>query len=104
MQSARQNVGEPSDPHADQPIVTAGPAPEKADLILLLVHGRGADARSMHSLYEALELPNISALAPQAAGYTWYPNSFLSPMESNQPFLDSALRKLETIVTNLTAR
>ena len=30
-------------------------------------------------------------LAPQAAGQTWYPYSFLSPIPKNEPFLTSAL-------------
>jgi predicted esterase len=94
----------PSDPHADQPIASAGVPIEKADLVLLLIHGRGASAQSMLSLYEALELKNISALAPQAASGTWYPNSFLAPLESNQPFLDSALGKIESIISNLIAK
>src|SRR3989442_195934 len=33
-----------SDPHAGQPLLQAGPRPEEADAVLLLAHGRGADA------------------------------------------------------------
>ena len=80
------------DPHASQPILHAGPTPESADATLLLVHGRGADAQGMLDLYTALDLPRLAALAPQAAGHTWYPHSFLAKIESNQPYLDSALR------------
>jgi len=72
--------------------------------VLVLVHGRGATAQSILSLYEELGVENISALAPQAAGQSWYPNSFLAPLEANQPYLDSALRRLESIVTDLLAR
>jgi len=39
----------------------------------------------------------VAAVAPQAAGYTWYPQSFLAPMEMNQPYLDSALARVESI-------
>jgi predicted esterase len=46
----------------------------------------------------------VAALAPQAAGSTWYPHSFLAPLEANQPFLDSALRRLESMVAGLLAR
>jgi predicted esterase len=93
-----------NNPHGDQPIVTAGPAPEDAELVLLLIHGRGATAQGMLSLREALGLETICALAPQAAGNSWYPNSFLAPLESNQPFLDSALGRIGTIVNDLAAR
>ncbi len=90
-----------SDPHANQPLATAGPAVADADLVLLLIHGRGATAQSMLSLLDALGLETVSAIAPQAAGNTWYPNSFLAPMESNQPYLDSALRRIESLVADL---
>jgi len=92
------------DPHAAQEILSAGPAPEEAAATLILIHGRGASAESILSLHDALGLPNLAAVAPQAAGYTWYPQSFLAPIEANQPYLDSALRKLDTIVNDLLAR
>jgi predicted esterase len=92
------------DPHARQPVLTAGPPPEQADGVLVLVHGRGATAQSILSLYEELGVKSLSALAPQAAGQTWYPNSFLASLATNQPYLDSALGRLESIVTDLLAR
>lgn len=91
------------DPHARQPVVTAGPAIEGVDAVLLLVHGRGASADGMIDLYAQLDLPRVAALAPQAANHTWYPQSFLAPIASNQPYLDSALRRLETLVAELVA-
>jgi predicted esterase len=84
-------------------MVRAGRAVDNADLVLLLLHGRGATARGMLSLYDALELDSVCALAPQAAGDSWYPQSFLSPLEENQPFLDSALRRIEYLVSDLLA-
>jgi predicted esterase len=93
-----------SDPHALQPLLTAGPRPEQAEATVVLLHGRGASAESMLSLYGQLILPTIAALAPQAAGSTWYPHSFLAPIEANQPFLDSALNRIESLVGDLLAR
>jgi predicted esterase len=98
----QENVS--SDPHADQPVLTAGPPPEEAGAVLILVHGRGGSAEDMLPLYEELKLPGAAALAPQAAGSTWYPHSFLAPLEANQPFLDSALRRLRLLVDGLLAR
>ena len=92
------------DPHAGQPVLTFGPAAEQADATLVLVHGRGATARSILPLYDELGLENVAAIAPQAAANTWYPNSFLTPIESNQPWLNSALQRLETIVSDLLRR
>jgi predicted esterase len=36
-------------------------------------------------------------LAPQAASQSWYPNTFLAPVEQNQPWLDSALAQVKTV-------
>jgi predicted esterase len=96
--------GDRPDPHAGQPTRAAGPAPEQAVATLMLVHGRGATAESILSLHAELGLEGLAALAPQAAGYSWYPHSFLAPLEANQPFLDSALRRLESLVVDLLAR
>ena len=105
MQPSRQTgVAAARDPHADQPVLHAGPAPEAARATLVMIHGRGASAESILSLYPAFGMEDIAALAPQAAGHTWYPHSFLSPIESNQPYLDSALRKVDTVITDLLAR
>ncbi|MGA2581812.1 MAG: dienelactone hydrolase family protein [Tepidisphaeraceae bacterium] len=88
-------------PHADQPVMTAGPDLKHADLVLILMHGRGGSAEDMLGLHHALGLETVFALAPEAAGNTWYPNSFLAPLESNQPYLDSALQRIDTIVNDL---
>jgi predicted esterase len=92
------------DPHANQRVLSDGPAPEQADATLILLHGRGATAQSILPLYREIASDRIAALAPQAAGNTWYPHSFLAPLEGNQPYLDSALRRIETIVTDLLKR
>ena len=93
-----------SDPHKSQPIITSGPAPEKAAASLVLVHGRGASAESILSLFDELGIEHLAALAPAAAGNSWYPHSFLAPVEANQPYLDSALARLDSIVKDLIAR
>jgi predicted esterase len=92
------------DPHAGQSVVRRGPAPADASLVAILVHGRGATAESILSVAEAIDLPNVSYLAPQAAGRTWYPHSFLTPMEQNEPFLTSALGALSAILADLEGR
>ena len=104
MNMRRTSLKESQDPHRDQRLVAAGPAPERAAATLILLHGRGASAESMVSLYDALGMDSVAALAPQAAGNTWYPHSFLAPLEANQPYLDSALRRIQTIVDDLLSR
>jgi predicted esterase len=44
---------------------------------------------------------DVAYLAPQAAGSTWYPYSFLSPIERNEPGLSSALRVVAQLVSTL---
>jgi predicted esterase len=98
-----QQTGE-SDPHARQPVLAAGVPPEEADATVLLVHGRGASAQSMLALYRELGAGKIAAIAPEAAGQTWYPYSFLASLDANQPYLDSALHRLDALVADLLAR
>ncbi len=38
------------------------------------------------------------------AGQTWYPRSFLAPLQSNQPYLDDSLAQLESLVNDLISR
>ena len=92
------------DPHANLPAVRAGPAPEQARGTIIMIHGRGAPAESILALFPDLAVEGLAALAPQAAGHTWYPYSFLSPIPQNQPYLGSALRAIDAIVTDLLAR
>jgi phospholipase/carboxylesterase len=90
-----------SDPHANQPLLTAGAALNRAKAVLILIHGRGALAQSILLLYDELQQDGLAAIAPQAAGNTWYPQSFLATIAANQPYLDSALRRIESIVEKL---
>lgn len=104
MNSHHSQSDSHDDPHGDQPLLHAGPKPEEAAATLILIHGRGASAESILSLYKVLGIPNLAGLAPQAAGNTWYPHSFLAPIESNQPYLDSALSRIDSIVEDLLSR
>jgi phospholipase/carboxylesterase/glyoxalase family protein len=78
-------------PHQGQPVRTAGEPIERAQVALLMVHGRGARAEDILSLVDQLAQPGFAYLAPQAADNTWYPNRFLDPISSNEPWLSSAL-------------
>jgi len=105
MNNIRQiHTDRAQDPHANQPVVRAGPSPEEAAATIVLIHGRGASAESILSLYPELGIESLAAVAPQAAGHTWYPHSFLAPLEANQPYLDSALNKIAAVVTDLLSR
>jgi predicted esterase len=90
-------------PHQNQPIYTSGKPLEQAQAAMILVHGRGATAESILTLAEELHHPDIAYLAPQAAGYTWYPYSFLSPIEQNEPGISSGITVIETLVNDISA-
>ena len=73
-------------PHQAQPVRTAGEPLDQAKAALLMVHGRGARAEDILSLVDQLAQPGFAYLAPQAADNTWYPNRFLDPVSSNEPW------------------
>lgn len=91
------------DPHAGQPVLTAGKPLAAASGALILIHGRGATAESILDLADYLPHPDLAYLAPQAADYTWYPYSFLSPLERNEPYLSSALARVAAVVAQVEA-
>lgn len=78
-------------PHTGQPILTAGAPRDAADAALVLLHGRGATANGILGLADDLDRSGVAYVAPQAARSSWYPYSFMAPIERNQPNLDSAL-------------
>ena len=65
---------------------------------MILVHGRGATAQSILELGQALDHPDFAYMAPQAADNTWYPYSFLSPLQRNEPGLSSGLEVIGGLV------
>lgn len=93
-----------NDPHQDAEVLHAGAPIESARAVAILVHGRGGAAREFLSLSRWIDLDDVAYLAPQARGNTWYPYSFLAPLEQNQPYIDSAIAKLESIVAGLLGR
>jgi predicted esterase len=90
------------DPHAGQPVLRYGPSPPDARLSVILIHGRGDSAEGILGLARGIEPTDVAYLAPQAAGHTWYPYSFLAPLEQNEPHLSSALRVVGGLVSGLS--
>ena len=92
------------DPHAGQAVLTSGPDPADARLTMILVHGRGASAEDILALASEFRLNDIAYVAPQAAGQTWYPYSFLAPIPQHEPWMSSAFGVLSRLIDSLTAR
>jgi phospholipase/carboxylesterase len=91
-----------SDPHSNQPVLAAGRKLHGAAGAVILVHGRGAPAEDIVNLGREFDHPELAYLAPQAAGNSWYPYSFLAPIQQNEPWLTSALKKLGKIVEDIS--
>ena len=92
------------DPHANPSILQAGAPINEARLVAVLLHGRGASAQDILTLSEEFSVRDVAYLAPQAAGNTWYPYSFLMPIEQNEPSLSSALKAIQELLASLAHR
>jgi phospholipase/carboxylesterase len=90
-------------PHQGQRVLAVGEPLASARFAMIMVHGRGADAQDILSLAPQLARPGFAYRAPEAAGNTWYPNSFLAPIASNEPYLSSALALLDALVAQIAA-
>lgn len=88
-------------PHRGQPVSTAGAQLESATAAMIMIHGRGATAESILTLVQAIDTPGFVYLAPQAAGNTWYPNSFLAPIPSNEPGISSGLAAIDDVLKGI---
>lgn len=84
-------------------VLAAGTPLGQATAAMILVHGRGATAEDILSLGRELGRPDLAYLAPQAEGYSWYPYSFLAPLERNEPGLSNGLALLGHLVERLGA-
>ncbi|HZQ42526.1 MAG TPA: alpha/beta fold hydrolase [Acidobacteriaceae bacterium] len=89
--------------HANQPALHAGAPLADGKGAVVLLHGRGGSAEDILSLAQPLYREGLAYFAPQAAGHTWYPNSFLAPREANEPWLSSALEKVSSVVAEIEA-
>lgn len=68
-----------------------------------MIHGRGATAKGMLPLADEFAQPDFHFTAPQAQNHTWYPYSFLEPIEKNQPGLSSGLQLINDLLDSITA-
>ena len=76
--------------HSKQ-FITSGLPIQQARKAIVMLHGRGATAADIISLQRVLKLSDFAIYAPQATNNSWYPYSFMAPVEQNQPALDSEI-------------
>lgn len=79
-------------------VLHAGAPLETAQTAVILLHGRGSNARDIISLASQLELPGVAFTAPEAVGGSWYPLRFLEPQARNEPFLTQALELVKAVM------
>ena len=85
-------------------VFTAGKDIKHAGKVLIMLHGRGASAEDILILAPHLNVADYALVAPQAEGNSWYPNSFLSPPEENEPYLSKALRTIHEIIEGIVEK
>ena len=85
------------------PPATTGAPPRDAAGGLILVHGRGGSAEEILGLADVIGAHELAVVAPRAADHTWYPQSFLAPVEANEPGRSSGLSVLDALVQELMA-
>jgi predicted esterase len=88
-------------PHQGQPVRHLGEPLTRASAAMVMVHGRGATADDILTLSDELAVSGFAYLAPQAAGNTWYPFSFLSPIEQNEPGISSGLAAIADVLATI---
>ncbi|KQT16738.1 phospholipase [Chryseobacterium sp. Leaf404] len=85
-------------------IKTGGKSLIETEKVLIMIHGRGGSAEDILSLAQHLNVEDYALLAPQATNGSWYPLSFIAPVEQNEPWLSSAIETVgKTVKTALDA-
>jgi phospholipase/carboxylesterase len=79
-------------------MIRAGAPIGRAKAGLVLLHGRGGSAADILGLADALALPDLAVIAPEAFGRSWWPVSFLSAQAIMEPPLTRALAQVATAI------
>ncbi len=89
--------------HDEGQVLTYGEPLGQARRAMIMLHGRGATAQDILSLAQFFDAPAMAYLAPQAANNTWYPYPFTAQLEQNEPWLSSALARVDELVQTVRA-
>jgi phospholipase/carboxylesterase len=89
------------DPHGGTRTLTYGAPLEEARAAMILVHGRGASPEDIMGVAPEVDPGSVAYLAPAAAGGAWYPQTFMNPQPSNQPWLNSALGRVGGLISHI---
>lgn len=84
-------------------VIKAGTQTGEATKALVMLHGRGGSAEDILGLTQYLPVNDFALFAPQATNNTWYPYSFLAPLNENEPWLSGALKVVNEVVADIEA-
>src|SRR5262245_42279633 len=82
-------------------VISAGVPLARADKAVIMLHGRGATAADILALTDHIEQSDLAYIAPQAPGNSWYPDSFLAPLDPNEPALAQALAMVGALIDGI---
>src|SRR5262245_27963987 len=82
-------------------VISAGVPLARADKAVIMLHGRGATAADILALTDHIEQSDLAYIAPQAPGNSWYPDSFLAPLDRNEPALSQALAMVGALIDGI---
>jgi phospholipase/carboxylesterase len=93
----------PDNPHLLLPVTRWGAEEADARLVVLALHGRDQDPAFVQGVAERVDLPELAWRFPAADARSWYPLSFLAPVDDNEPRLSYALQAVEHHRADLAA-
>ncbi len=93
-----------SNPHKGQPVATRGKPLNESRGAVVMMHGRGRDTDDILGVAERVGDDNFTYLTPAAKDNSWYPYSFLEPIEKNEPHLSHALEVFDDIVNEVVEK
>jgi phospholipase/carboxylesterase len=81
----------------------SGASIETANAALIMLHGRGGNAKGITSLADELNTDGMALYAPEAPENSWYPYSFMAPDINNFAALENSLMIIDQLVGNIIA-
>ncbi len=93
-----------SNVHKGQPVATRGKPLGESRGVAVMLHGRARDTNDILEVAGRIGNPDFTYLAPAAKDKTWYPYSFLEPVEKNEPYLSHALEVLDDLINDLVEK
>jgi phospholipase/carboxylesterase len=86
-------------------IIEQGAPLVHATQAIVVLHGRGASAQDILPLAEQFCdeacQKTCHIAAPQATHHTWYPQSFMAPVQANEPWLSSAVETVKRLLDSI---